>query len=328
MNSLFNRLIKYNPNRDTTPSENFITEAFVYLLEYSLIARTDFLKMFCSFLGITITQNDYEVTSIDTQRYYSTIYDIQAVPDISLQVKTQLILIEVKIDSSINSYQIPKRPYHINQIEKYQGIKTSCNKLIYTLVKYPSHGEFSNTCPDFQKEVYWYDIYNLITKYCPDDIVDSFLCKELIKFMEEIKMAAPKVTYELQAGMQALNNLFLQIENSLDDLKIPSNRSFGYNWTGYYLFENDKKIDKNYGFIGTYWDPEKLTFIYIDEKAQLEIRNKSIESDFQSHPHEKKFCKYFVFENEHYFCLNADEQLRKLKKWIEENYNLLKNLTA
>ncbi len=330
MENLYNRLFKYKPEKELSSSENFITESFVYILDFSLKHSTEFLLHFFQRLGITINKQDYHKIFIDTQRQFETIYNLKAIPDICIQIDSNLFIFEVKYDSGINEYQLPDNPIiTINQIDKYQGIITNPKLIlhIFTIVIHSSNIDFKKSNPDFKDEILWHEIYNSIRIYHSDNHIENYLHNEITKFMEDNKMAIPKVSYELQNGMQALLNLYDQIEIVLEKLKIPYNSSFGYNWTGYYLFRDSSKNDKYYGWIGTYWEVDKLTFIFSDPKAQEKISQEKRENEFERQVDTKIFCKYFIYENEHYFCLSAQEQLDKLSDWIGQNYDLLKLLS-
>ncbi len=329
MENLYNRLFKYKPNENISPSENFITESFVYLLEFSLENNTTFLQWFFENIGVQVEIQNCQNLFINTQRQFETAYSLNAIPDLCIQIDSDLYVFEVKYDSDFNNYQLPIDSNRIiNQIEKYQAIITfpKLNLNIYTIVLHSSTIDFKKNNPDFKQEILWHDIYNLIKNYISNNSVEQYLHKELIKFLEENRMAVPKVSYELVNGMQSLLNLYEQIEIVLEKLKIPYNVSFGYNWTGYYLFKDESKSDKDYAWIGTYWEIDKLTFIFSNSYAQENIITKGIENEFDRQKDNKVFCKYFVFEKEHFFCLTEQEQIDKLQNWINDNYLLLSDL--
>ena len=330
MENLFNRLFKYRPNENISPTENFITESFVYLLDYSLKYKTEFLQWFFERLGIKITTGDNKSFFIDTQRQFETTYDLYAMPDICIQINSDLYIFEVKYDSDINIYQLPDNPSSvINQIEKYQGIITD-PKLqlhIYTIVIHSSVIDFKINNPDFKSEILWHEIYTIIKNYRSKDSVEEHLHQEITKFMEDNKMAIPKVSYELINGMQAMLNLFKQIEIVLEKFKIPYNTSFGYSWSGYYLYKDNSKSDKYYAWIGTYWEADRLTFLFSSSKARENIVKARKEHEFDRHHDNKTFCRYFVYEKEHFFCLSAQEQVDKLGDWISQNYQQLNELS-
>lgn len=322
MNNLFNRLFRYKPNDNITPSENFITESFVHLLDYSLLNETPFLQTFINKIGIPIDIYKAKDIFIDTQRQFETSIGLNAIPDLCIQIDSELFVFEIKYGAPINTYSLPHKPDSIiNQIEKYQAIKTNQKLYLYTIVLHSSMIDFNQNCPDFKKELYWHDIYMISKDYQSEDKVENYLHNELTKFMEDNRMAIPKVSYELVNGMQSLLNLYEQIEIVFEKLNIPYNTSFGYNFTGYYMFKDDSKKDKYFAWIGTYWEIDKLTFLFSDSKAQENIVLKKREKEFERQQDNKIFCRHFYYEKEHYFCLSAQEQIQRLEKWISQNYN-------
>lgn len=330
MKNIFNRLFKYKHGLERSPTENFITESFVHLLDFSLENNTDFLVEFCKMLNVSVDKSNYNGIFIDTQRSFETKYDLFAIPDITIQMGNTLIFIEVKFESGINEYSLPDHPdKKINQVEKYQAIKyTQCkHRHLFTLVARSSFTDYSKKNKDFKREMFWYEVYELIRKYKSSNSIETYLHNQILTFMETNNIAVPKVSYELIKGMESLLNLFNQIENVLNKLKIPHNKSFGYSWTGYYIFKDAKKVDRDFGFIGTYWDGEKLIFEFNDKQAQQNIEGKNMISEFERESDSKAYCKYFTFEEQHYFCLKSDEQLIKLEDWIKSNYDKLVSLS-
>lgn len=330
MENLFNRLFKYKPSDTASPAENFITESLVHILEFSLQHKTSFLHHFFDMLGKKIEVSDYQNVFIDTQRQFETTYNLYAIPDICIQINSDLFVFEVKYESGINIYGLPEDlDTKINQIKKYQGIVTSppLKLNLYTLVLHSSFIDFKTDNPDFEKEIHWHDIYITIKNYKSENEIENYLHNEIKKFMEDNKMAIPKVSYELVNGMQALLDLFKQIEIVLEKLKIPYTTSFGYNWTGFYLYKDSSKSDKYYSWIGTYWEVDRLTFLFSDQKAQDNIVKMKKEHEFERNPSSKSFCKYFFYEKEHFFCLSAQEQLDRIEDWISENYSQLSELS-
>lgn len=136
-------------------------------------------------------------------------------------------------------------------------------------------------------------------------------------------MAILKVSKELPEGIRSMGNLFDQISMVLSKLKVKYSASFGQVWLGYYIHLNGSNRRKN-GWIGTYWDGDKLIFEYLDERAKKSIKL-NMESDFEQSPHDH-YCKDFVFEKEEYLNENATDQYNKLHDWINRNIQELKKL--
>jgi len=121
----------------------------------------------------------------------------------------------------------------------YQRIDSFKPKEIYLLTKYFCDTNFDN-CPDFKGKRRWREVYELLNKYKSKDLVEAFLVKEIVGFMEVKNMATPKVSYELMKGMEALRSLLSQIEIALEG--IPYKKSFGYEWMVIGWFHEDKKL--------------------------------------------------------------------------------------
>lgn len=166
----------------------------------------------------------------------------------------------------------------------------------------------------------WADFYKLIETYQGIDDIENYLISEMKKYMEDKGMTIPKVSYELIKGMESLINLFSQLEIILEG--IPNAKSFGTEWLGYYIVINGKKP----GWVGTYYEGNRLAFEHHDEKVVNYLKNNP--NKFKGESKKKNlYIAYFDFEDNHYFCLNAEDQLDMLKKWINDHYKLIKELS-
>lgn len=313
--SLFKILSTYKPLDTVNPEENFSTELLVYLLKYSLENGTLLFSSFMNFLGVRVEESEYEKYAIYTQLVSFTEDGKKAFPDITIDTEDELIFIEVKLESSLNSYDIENeenRTIAINQIQLYQTIKTLKKKNIYLLTKYYCDLSFED-CSDFKLKLRWQDFYYLIKRYIAEDAVEKYLIEEVKKYMEGKNMSIPKVSYEIMNGMVSLKNLIIQLESALEGM--PFKRTFGYSWLGYYLLFDSIQICR----VGTDYDGKKLMFEVIDENVINAIESKD-KSEVILEKEGKKYVTYFDFEENHYFCLKAEEQLEILKKWIDTIY--------
>lgn len=316
--SLFSILSIYKPLETVNPEENFSTELLVYLLKFSIENRTLLFSNFMNFLGIKVDESEYEKFSIYTQLVFYTEAGKQVFPDITIETEGELNFIEVKLESGINYYNLEDEENSqlvINQIELYQTIRTLKKKNIYLLTKYFCDLPFED-CPDFKKKLRWQDFYYLIKQYKTNNSVEKYLIDEEIKYMEGKNMSIPKVSYEIMNGMESLKNLFVQLEFAFEG--IPFKSSFGYTGLGYYLQLNDDKIC----WVGTFYDGKKLLIEVINENAINAVEARE-ENETIWEKDRKKNVTYFDFEENHYFCLKAEEQLEILKKWIDPIYQKL-----
>lgn len=316
--SLFSILSHYKPLETVTPEENFSTELFVYLLKYSLLKKTLLFSDFMNFFGIEVDVSEYEKFAIYTQRVFFTEDGRKVFPDISIETEDKLIFIEVKLESGLNYYDYENeenRKVAINQIQLYQTIKTLKNKHIYLLTKYYCDLSFEY-CPDFRKKLRWQYLYYQLSQYETENTVEKYLIDEVKRYLEGKNMSIPKVSYEIMNGMEALKNLISQMESALEEM--PYKRSFGYAWLGYYLLLNDEQIC----WVGTYYDGRELVFQVVNSNAIRVIESKH-KNEFTWNKDRKTLETSFDFEENHYFCLRAEEQLEILKKWIDDIYKKL-----
>ncbi len=340
--NLFSILSVYRPTENSTPLENYSTELLVYLLNYSLANKTHLFSVFIGLLyedAQDVEFEEYAAYSINTQQsfYITDEPTRRAYPDISIETKDKLILIEVKVESSLNYYDSREKgldendavvggSYCIDQIELYQKIK--CNKKnekdMFLLTKYVETLKDKH-CPSFKKSFLWHNVGMKLSEYVQGNgyEVENFLITEVLKYMEDNKMTIPKVTYELASGMESLKSLFQQIEVVLGDANIPYKKTFGQVWLGYYLYKKcgDKK-NKEIGWVGTYHSGRKLIFKYYG-KAVCAIIEGNGESDLILSKNKSHYDAFFKFEERRYFCMNSKEQIDVLSKWITENYTKL-----
>ncbi len=322
--SIFSILSTYKPTEDINPEENYSTELLVYLLNNSLQRKSPLFSVFMEKLtNNVVSPESYPQFNIATQRLFFTSRNEKAFPDITIESDEHYYFIEVKVESGINYYQVNNEDESItmiNQIQKYQDISINPDKSksVFLLTKYAHEMSFEN-CPDFKSHLKWSEVYKLIESYQEIDDIENYLISEMKKYMEEKGMAILKVSYELIKGMESLNNLFSQLEIILEG--IPNAKSFGAEWLGYYIVLNGKKP----GWVGTYYEGNRLVFEHHDEKVVNYLKNNpnQIKGELKK---KDLYITYFDFEENHYFCLNAEGQLDMMKKWINDNYKLIKEL--
>ena len=323
--NLFTKLSIYQPGENATPEENFSTELFVYLMDYSLSKGTELFSEFMKILDVDVGIPNYSSYKILTQQVFYATNNNKAIPDIIIETHNEYYFIEVKVESGLNYYEIENSEGNkevINQIQKYQNINISGKKHIYLLTKHPCNIAFDN-CADFEKRITWQDVYKLLSKYQSTDCVEKYLVEEIISYMEEKKMSIPKVSYELIRGMESLCNLLQQIKTVLDTLQgVTSESGSASAYAGYFLYKEKIKL----AWVGTYYDkPAKLVFEYSDENVMKIIAGKKNLGELKefSLSRDKHYVVYFDLEEHYYFCLSPEEQLDKLKQWMDSNYNKL-----
>ena len=304
MNDLILNLSYYKPNENISAEENFTTEAFVYILKFSQNNNTKLLKSFITYFDLNNQNYKYSDIKIETQRPFSTIDKNLAYPDISIEFKENLlVLIEVKINSSINIYETENGKI-INQLQKYDRIIYNLQKKIFLLSN-------SKNIIDYN-QFQWFHVYSFLEKYNSEDHVEIFLINNFLLYLKEKNMSIPKVTYELMKGMESLNNLIKQLEIVLTDYS--ATKSFGYNFLGYYIRE--KKI-----WIGTIYDGENLNITIEDKAINKAIKDSKYKDEFD-YDGQRAYC-LFNFEENYYFCLSSEKQIEKMKEWIDKMLSII-----
>ena len=291
------------------------------MLRFSLKRGTDLFSRFAGeILREAVSVSDYKDIDIEMQQLFYLSTNNKAFPDITIRIRDRYLFIEVKVESSLNYYEVNNGGMAvetIHQVKKYQGIPVE-SKCIYLLTKYPCQIDLKG-CDDFKRKFKWHDIHLMLRGYQTGDPVESYLVQEIIGYMEDKGMSIPKVTFEFGRGMQMLTALFKQIETALEGRAYV--KSFGYEWMGYYISKkNSKGIEENMGWVGNYYEGDRLIFEHHNQKVIDHIQR----NDLPGYEKGKKLTKdLFVFEEEKYFCLSATEQVDALKKWIDENCGML-----
>lgn len=316
-NNLFIILSKYKAREGLTPEENFTTEILVYILKFSLKNKTKLFSCFMQLLMENVEIDNYSEYNISTQKSYFTDLCSVVYPDITIERNDKVFLIEVKIESGINYYEIYGKDGEekiINQIEKYDRIDSHLEKNLFLLSKYICHEKFDNySC--FRKKLRWNQIFENFKRYKSEETVEGFLLEQFMDYLKEKGMSLQKVSFEIVKGMESLGALFAMIEIALEGVNYK--KSFRYDWLGYYLLA-EHGLNKKVGWIGTYYDGSKLLFEYEDESVVESIKLKNSDILFEDN------VAIFDFEKHMFFCLDAEKQLLKLKEWIDRNYNLAK----
>lgn len=316
--SIFSILNTYKPTETLTPEENYTTELFVYLLNYSLQNNTALFAFFMKILGENVEIVNYHDYDISTRKVFYTMKSRKAFPDIIIETENKYYFIEAKIESGLNYYSVNDDCSidMINQIQKYQDIEINRlkKKNIFILTKYRCDISFDD-CPDFRKKIKWYDLYNLLEHYQSRDTVEIYLVNETKKYMEDKGMDIPKVSYEIVKGIESLCNLIAQMEIALEGIKYT--KSFSYEGLGYYIFYKKKKM----GWVGTLYDGNNLEFEHYNPKVISFIKENL--QNYELAGDNRTYHTFLNFDHKHYFCLNAEEQIDLLKKWITDNYEII-----
>ncbi|MBU2221245.1 MAG: PD-(D/E)XK nuclease family protein [Candidatus Omnitrophica bacterium] len=276
---IFSSLAKHN----STIDENYLTEAFVFILN-SLLKNNrsqciKILKYLC------INKNDYDFSPkeeiiISTQETTE-----QGRPDIKISSPNKVIYIEVKHDSGLG----------YKQLERYRYALRSSNvpiKKVILLTRFAIDFEEDQVKP--YRHVRWFQIHNWFAGLRVKDPIDEYLIKSFLKFLEVKNMSIQKISWEYIDGVSAFKNFINMLEVAIKDASLKIHKkSPGWDHTGFYI-ENNRK------FCGVYHDNNLLLKfeVYSDRKTL--------------------YSSGLNLELIHFFCLSKDEQLNQLTQFIKK----------
>lgn len=162
--NLFKSLYTYRPRGGFSPSENFLTESFAYVLRNNHNLFKDYVFQICQ---EEIVYDDY---SIETQKSFQ-INDFIVYPDLTITFWNDkhkyLILCEHKWGSPLN----------ISQLQNYRAVLDKFNgyRLVFIGVDEFQKSGALEIC---DKAFLWQDIFKLLQNY-----QDDILIKELSEFL-------------------------------------------------------------------------------------------------------------------------------------------------
>ena len=290
--NIFSALAKYSSGE----SENYLTEAFVFLLTHLLegdrktaVKILDRLCVKDKGFGFDPEQTIIISTQKTTE---------EGRPDIEIVAPNTRIYIEVKDYAHLGYRQIER---YRKALEAY----SEKNKCIVLLTRFAVELE-GGAEPD--KHVRWFEVYNWLAEAELEDPVSEYLVRAFMDFMEEKQMSIQKVGWEYIKGVPALTNLMNMIQVAIESLSLPIHqRTAGWDWKGFYIRDNEH-------FCGIYFD-RPLTLV-------LDVTKGKYDSEMLAEPRypieETQHSILFLLDLEatHFFSLNKDEQLALITTFL------------
>lgn len=169
--SLLRSLRKYSPKKDIDPLENFITEAFAWILNN----HSDFCKNFMEEVSIKMGKIDFETSNckLKTQQNFNGVY-----PDMVCISNRKAIIFEHKAWSSL----------HENQLENYKNYaKEHFVKSWIVLITATKRQHFQE--PDLA--LLWSDIYRNIESWVNKNRDASFIFSDFLELLRDEGMGPP-----------------------------------------------------------------------------------------------------------------------------------------
>lgn len=297
--------------------ETYLTRVFTFVLRnVSLYPKY--------LLGALFKEEIHEVDSIDAEvRTDSEQPDIVIGYSTSRGQKNELV-IENKIGADFTPDQL------IRYKKKYNRVF-----LVYKYLPEPNQVKVSDAAQA------WYKVYSetkkLIENQSPFlndvDDVEKYILEQFIYFLEENNMGIEKVEVDIKNGLKSLKNLYSEINASLEEikklnLKITqiSRGEFYIDWS---LGTNDKKIMR----CCLYYFPLRFFTYYEPQTEEKNPIGKKIKEKYPDIVDDLgwreiwRIINDFPFD-ESFFGSPPEDQVSKIKKFIEESFNQLSSSRA
>lgn len=295
--NIFSALAKYSSRE----GENYLTEAFVFLLKHLLERdRKSAIKILDQ---LCVKDEEFSFDPEQTIIIYTQKTTEEGRPDIEILAPNIRIYIEVKYDASLG----------YRQIERYRKALKAChekNKLIVLLTRFAVELE-GGAKPD--KHVRWFEVYNWLAEAEPEDPVSKYLVQSFIAFMEEKQMSIQKVSWEYIEGVPALTNLMNMIQVAIEGLSLPIyQKTAGWDWKGFYILDSEH-------FYGIYYERPLTVVLEIQHKGQYDLETlKETETRYPFEETQRAILFLLDLESTHFFSLNKDEQLDLITNFLRE----------
>jgi len=173
LESLFSNIYKYRQSKMKSALENYCTEIFVYIFRQLLYLESDISCELLKIFGYkNIEKKDLKHFEIITQESHISNYkgvNKRVIPDIIIKFNDIINIIEVKIGSGLNYYEIDDK--FIDQIELYKNININGKKIndVYLLSK---NVIFCDSIENMNK-ILWSQIYSLLST-SDNEVINNF----------------------------------------------------------------------------------------------------------------------------------------------------------
>lgn len=284
--------------------ENFMTEAFVYLLQY---LQKHEPKVAARLLS-QITNNHLKVKTeecnditISTQ-----VSTDQGRPDIEIKTSKSLVYIEVKSESGLGVMQMKR---YRTALEKSGYDDTYlCLLTKYSIVK-GSDGDH----PDFFLR--WSNIYEFLSNIVVTNDVSRYVLNQFMQFLESKGIVMEHVSWQLVEGVKSLHNLLNMLGKAIESNKIASKPlSGGKEYIGYYT-------DEKRNWIGIYYSQPALLIFEVTSNKPLDANSlKTLgltEADLDM-PNRISIKFDLSNEENHFFARDRTSQLKFLETQVAE----------
>jgi len=294
---IFSALGKYN----STEEENYLTEAFVFLLKNLLVRERalglEILDRLC------IQDNDFsfqhgEAIEIESQK---SILKGKDTPDITISSPNKRIYIEVKDYSRVE----------LEQLRKYRADLDSCNllfKRLILLTRFHVDPNEHKNIPD--QRVHWFEVYNWLASLRVRESISEYLINSFKSFLEAKRMSIEKVGPDYLTGIHASNNLMSMVESAVENAKVDIDwKSAGWNFRGFVLGNEDY-------WCGIYFNNPAVLCFQMRKRAKFNLKILD-KTTYEIRGDKRHDWFRLPLEETNFLSLDKDKQLEEIKKFIE-----------
>jgi hypothetical protein len=291
----------------SSQDENFITESFVFLLNYLLENEPTAGANFLSYItNRCIDLPPDGLAQVDIKTQFRT---DSGLPDIRILTNEILVFIEVKVDSGFGKDQLVRYKTELKKLS--QGKKS----LLVTITRF-SEGPSEDVV---DLPLLWYQVAEWLEELKLKKKISEFLRHQFLGLLESRGLFMEQVGWELVAGIRALQFVTDMIDEALKSKKIPIYKATGaWGWRGYY-------IDKKKFYVGIYFGSPNMISMTSEEVA--------LKNNFPREPEVGRVENGrwrndldLTAEDVHFFSRSKASQLRCLEEFIEKSYSYVKKL--
>ena len=325
--NLFSNLSKYKPSQNRTPLENFLTEAFAFVLNRvmdgefrSHIIRCiagDRLPQLPATLSDIVISTQVRVPYHDKKKKR----DVPCIIDMVCESETVLLYVENKVDSEVAKSQLKryKQALQENKGSRHGHIVFIGNNEPRTRLK---KDEFINER--------WFNIYRYVDEFCREhdiegqETVDSFIINQFKDFMEEKGMAIHEIRENVSSILKERWNLIQIVSSVKQRLENKENMIVGDRdiniqyYRGFYFYNEDKTREYQFGL----YDREgKIGF-----NTKLEPNEAKDLAGRLGDEWEIRFARYVtcfldVDGIDNFYATDLEGQIDSLRRFVEDRFN-------
>jgi hypothetical protein len=309
-NNLLLRLHKWAWRQD----ENFLTEAFAHLLQHLLNDEPEAAVRILQFMTkdfLVLSPAEARSVEVRTQ-----VFTVEGTPDLQLRTSKQTALLEVKSESDADPEQLKR----YRKLLRDSGLPSR----LILLTRYPVNLGEHDEQPDTL--IRWYEVAEWLEQErdrCASEL-SKHLVSQFLGFLRQRNMTMEQVTWQLSGGvraLRALNNMLYEAANACGlKAQVLGDRTS----LGIYL-------DKRNYWIGIEYDqPENLCFRTwyreVDKDAAERLGIDGLYEWTTEPGYGWKRSLNLESEDVHFFARSKASQLQRLKQFLRECLDIVKQI--